>query len=155
VRQNHRDCRALELQVAKTRTDEQAAVETKTHAEPEAQAKKPTRRSERAKNAAKFARRASHELACHELCFTQDEGADSVPREAVRTESQECFVMVLRIKADREFTRERHVRMAAREHKKQLKLPKKQLKWDAKRARQNHRDEQALTREVAKEQAAT
>jgi hypothetical protein len=67
---------------------------------------------------------------------------------------KKLVVMVWRIKAERDFTRERHARMEAREHKKQQKLRKKQLKWETKRARQNSRDEQALIREVAKEQAA-
>jgi hypothetical protein len=60
---------------------------------------------------------------------------------------------VWRSEAERDNTPERHARMAAREHKKQLKERKKQLKWEVKRARQNGRDEQARMREVVKEQA--
>jgi hypothetical protein len=56
--------------------------------------------------------------------------------------------------AERHFTRERHARMEAREHRRQVKQRKQQLKWEANRARQNGRDEQTLMREVAKEQAA-
>jgi hypothetical protein len=152
--QNRRDSRALELQVAKERTEQQGVVETKTHGEPGALAKKPTRRSERVKNAAKRAGRARHELACHELYFTQSEVADFAPSEPARTDSKECVVMVWRITAERDLTRERHARMEAREHNKQQKQRKKHLKWDAKRARQNRRDEQALLREVVTEQAA-
>jgi hypothetical protein len=36
---------------------------------------------------------------------------------------------------------------------KQLKLPKKQLKWEAKRARQNRKDQKALECDIANEQA--
>jgi hypothetical protein len=62
--------------------------------------------------------------------------------------------VVWRITAERDLTRERHARMEAREHNKQQKQRKNHLKWDVKRARQNGRVEQALMREVAKEQAA-
>jgi hypothetical protein len=154
VRPSRRDSRALELQAAKERTEQQGVVETKTRGKPKILVTRPMRRSERVKNAAKRAGRARRERVCHELCFAQNEVADPVPSEPARTESKECVVVVWRIKPERDFTRERHARMEAREHKRHLKLCKIQLKREAKRARENGRDEQALMREVVKEQAA-